>query len=124
VSAALWRSARRGGRTDGSGQREHGAAVAGLRGDGCTGVPDSSPSFSLYEACEGHDSCYEHKPHGADGEGRKRCDDEFYDAMVRWCEANHGPWTIGRGRARSWPAPTGPVPRPGLDVLVSGSVIA
>lgn len=71
------------------------AAVASP--DGCTGVPDSGPSFNFLDACNGHDGCYERKPYGDSWTGRLRCDNDFLDAMVGWCKDNHSWWSPLRG---------------------------
>lgn len=81
-------------------------AAHGANQNGCTFSPDSSwysgyiqpflPliwGYNFHNACDQHDLCYA-RPHryGDSEAGRQRCDDEFYWAMRRSCDASYGSW--------------------------------
>ncbi|MEM8925647.1 MAG: phospholipase A2 [Actinomycetota bacterium] len=69
------------------------AAGADDRVDGCTAVPDAGPNFDFLDACNEHDLCYLDRPYGDDRAARRRCDREFFDAMIAACRADYeGRW--------------------------------
>lgn len=57
----------------------------GVRGDGCTGVPDSFGAADFHQACERHDACYS----AGSRTDRLDCDNHLASDLFRACAVAH-----------------------------------
>ena len=73
-----------------------GVQAPAMRYNGCTGVPDSGPTFNFTSACNWHDWCYDTHPYGGGSSGRLSCDQGFLARMNNYCEAHHGRFNPAR----------------------------
>lgn len=64
------------------------AVVQDIRGDGCTGVPDSYLGANFRPACDRHDACYS-KGSTTD---RKVCDVRLHEDLRKACANKFGKW--------------------------------
>lgn len=65
--------------------RVPGVPDPGVKGDGCTGVPDSFGKADFFPACDRHDACYSENSRT----DRLDCDDQLASDLLRACRTAH-----------------------------------
>jgi RHS repeat-associated protein len=51
-------------------------------------IPDKPDGYDFTNCCQKHDDCYKGK-YNQCSKGKGKCDEEFYECMVRYCRRNH-----------------------------------